>query len=206
MEVGHSRVHTEQVEQNQAIIGQFFQHFNERRFDAAANLFKDDAILEHVPTRRHQRGGDGFLEFAEMWVRAFPDAALTVERVSSHDGVTTEVDLLARGTHLGALDMGAAGIFKPTGVSATLRLRQLLEIRDGKVTFSSLSFDLQDIVHQLVTVDVAKLLEQLQKIQQVGVKVAAAPANDAVERRNLIARLGAELDTARHIVRPYFRR
>jgi steroid delta-isomerase-like uncharacterized protein len=188
------------------VIRQFYQYFNERRFDAAAALFSDDAVLEHTPLRRHQLGGDGYLEFARMWTRAFPDVALSVERVASHDGVTYEVDLLAAGTHLGALDMGAVGVFKPTGVTAALRMRQLLEIRDGRIRFSSLSFDVQDIVHQLVTVDTAKLLDHIEKVQQLAVKLTAMPITEVVERRNLVDRLGTELDAARRVVRPYFGR
>jgi predicted ester cyclase len=193
-------------ELNEQVIGRFYQLFNERRLDEAATLFTDDAVLEHAPLGRHQRGGEGYLEFARMWTRAFPDAALTVERVTSNDSDTWEVELFARGTHLGPLDMGAAGVFKPTGARATLRLRQMMELRDGRIVFSSLSFDLHDIVHQLVTVDVPKLMDQLQKIQQLAGKLTATAAEDMVERRNLISRLGTELDLARHMVRPYFSR
>jgi predicted ester cyclase len=194
------------MELTDRVIRQFYRFFNERQLDAAAALFSDDAVLEHAPLRRHQRGGAGYLEFARMWTHAFPDAALEVERVICRDETICEVDLLAAGTHLGALDMGAAGIFKPTGVKATLRMRQLLEIVEGRIRFSSLSFDVQDIVHQLVTVDTSKLLEQIQKIQHLAAKLTATPAADVVERRNLVDRLGTELDATRHVVRPYFSR
>jgi steroid delta-isomerase-like uncharacterized protein len=194
------------MQSSETVIRQFYDYFNKRQLDAAARLFSDDAVLEHAATKRHQRGGEGYLEFAHMWTRAFPDAAIEIERIASRDGVTHEVDLRAAGTHLGALDMGTAGIFKPTGVRASLRMRQLLEIRDGRIRFSSLSFDVQDIVHQLVTVDTAKLLEQIQRIQQLAAKLAGTPESDVVERRNLVNRLGTELDLARHVVRPYFSR
>jgi steroid delta-isomerase-like uncharacterized protein len=194
------------MELNDAVIRQFYDNFNRRAFDAAAALFTDDAVLEHEPVRRQKRGGAGYLDFVQMWTEAFPDAALKVDHVTTRDGVTYEVELRATGTHLGGLDMGGAGVFKPTGVRAAIRMRQLLEIRDGRITFSSLSFDLQDIVHQLVTVDAGRLLEHLQKIQQLGAKLSATPEEDLVGRRNLVDRLGAELDAARHVVRPHYGR
>jgi hypothetical protein len=98
------------------------------------------------------------------------------------------------------------GVFKATGARALLRMRQLLEIRDGLVRFSSLSFDVQDIVQQLASIDAAKLLEHIQRIQQIGAKLAATPAAEIVERRSLIERIGVELDAARRVVRPHYNR
>ena len=191
---------------NERLIRDLYQHFNDRRFDDAAELFAPDALLEHAPLGRQQRGGDGYREFVAMWTRAFPDAALEVRDVSSADGVTYEVELLANGTHTGAFDMGSVGVFKATGARALLRMRQLLEIRDGLVRFSSLSFDVQDIVQQLASIDAAKLLEHIQRIQQIGAKLAATPAAEIVERRSLIERIGVELDAARRVVRPHYNR
>jgi hypothetical protein len=68
------------------------------------------------------------------------------------------------------------------------------------------SFDVQDIVQQLVTVDTSKLLEHIQKIRQLAAKLTAICATDVVERRNLVDRPGTELDAARRVVRPYFSR
>ena len=191
---------------DQAAIAFFYQCFNERRLDQAAGLFEAGAILEHVPLRRQQRGPEGFLQFANMWVRAFPDAALTIERTVPRNDTTYEVEILAAGTHLGDFDMGGCGVFKPTGARATLRLRQLLEMHDGRIAYSSLSFDLQDIVQQLVTVDTARLLEHVERIQHMGEKLKAMATADEGERRTLIERIGAELDAARRIIRPQFSR
>jgi steroid delta-isomerase-like uncharacterized protein len=194
------------MDRNDRLIHDYYQAFNDRRFDDAAALFSEDAVLEHAPLGRQQRGGDGYRQFVEMWVRAFPDATLTVERIASMNGSVYEVELLAAGTHLGALDMGAAGVFKSSGVRASLRLRQLFEIGDGHIRFSSLSFDVQDIVHQLVRVDDNRLLDHIQRIQQLAAKLSRTPVENVVERRNLIDRLGSELDAARRVVRPYFGR
>jgi hypothetical protein len=188
----------------EGVVRLFYDLFNEQRFADAAALFSEDAVLEHAPLRRQQRGANGFLEFARMWTQAFPDAALAVDRIGSRDGVTFEIDLVGRGTHLGPLDIGGGGVFKATGTSATLRLRQILEIRDGRIVFSNLSFDLQDIIHQLVTVDVTKLLDGIRRIHALGEKLMRTSPDDVFERRNLIERLGRELDATRRTVRPYF--
>ena len=192
------------MDQHDSVIRRFYEYFNQRRFAEAAALFRDDALLEHVPLRRQERGGAGYLAFVHMWINAFPDAVLTVVEVAGRGVNTYEVELSAEGTHLGALDMGGFGVFKPTGTKASLRMRQIFEIDGESIVFSSLSFDLQDIVHQLVTVDVPKLLDHVRRIHQLGEKLAVTQQDDIVERSNLTDRLGTELDTARRVVRPYF--
>jgi SnoaL-like domain len=193
------------VDQHISVIRRFFDGFNERRFADVAALFSDDAVLEHT-LRRQERGGAGYLAFVRMWITAFPDAALTVVHIAARAANTYEVEISATGTHLGALDMGGGGVFKATGTKATLALRQLLEIAGDQIVYSSLSFDIQDIVHQLVTVDVPKLLDHLRRIHQLGQKLASTREDDVVERTNLTDRLGTELDSARRTVRPYFMR
>ena len=190
----------------EAVVRRLYAAFNARRFDDAASLFQDDAVLEHIPLGRQQRGPAGYLEFVGMWLNAFPDATVDVERVSYRGGHRCEVDLRARGTHQGALDLGGYGLFKPTGAVGELRLRQMVEIDSGRIAFSSLSFDVQDIVQQLVSVDVPALLKRLDRVGDLQARLAAVPPDDIQTRRVVLDRLGAELDLARRIVRPYFDR
>jgi hypothetical protein len=190
----------------EALIRRLYALFNARELEQAAALFTDDALLEHAATGRQQRGGAGYLEFARMWVGAFPDAVLTVEAITPRSPTSIEVDLLASGTHEGPLDLGGYGLFKPSGTRGNIRLRQILELRDGRIAYSALSFDVHDIVQQLVAVSVPKLLDQLKRVQQLGGRLAQTSADQVMERRSLIDRLGTELDAARRIVRPYFDR
>jgi len=131
------------------LIREYYACFNERRFADAAELFFDDAVLERGPMGQRWQGGAGYLHFAEMWVQAFPDAALSIVRVEQHGDTICEVDLLLTGTHLGAFDLGPGGLFKATGAHATLPFRELLEVRIGKITYSSLAFDLHELIRQL---------------------------------------------------------
>ena len=190
----------------ESLVRQLYAAFNARRLDDAAALFKDDAVLEHVPLGRQQRGPAGYGEFAAMWLNAFPDATVDVERVSFRGGRRCEVDLRVTGTHQGSLDLGGYGHFEPSGALGELRLRQMVEIDDGRIAFSSLSFDVQAIVQQLVSVDVPALLKRLEKLRDLEARLAAVPTHDVPTRRAVLDRLGAELDAARRIVRPYFDR
>jgi len=131
------------------LIRKYYACFNERRFADAAEFFFDDAMLEHGPFGQRQQGGAGYLQFAEMWVRAFPDAALSIVRVEQHGDTICEVDLILTGTHLGAFDLGEGGLFKATGAHAKIPVRELLEVRVGKITYSSLAFDLHELIRQL---------------------------------------------------------
>jgi predicted ester cyclase len=131
------------------LIRKYYACFNERRFADAAEFFSDDAVLEHGPLGQRQQGGTGYLQFAEMWVRAFPDAALSIVRVEQHGDTICEVDLILTGTHLGAFDLGEGGLFKATGAQAKIPVRELLEVRVGKITYSSLAFDLHELIRQL---------------------------------------------------------
>ena len=184
-------------------IADFYACFNERRFGDAARMFTADAVVEQAPLQRPLTGGDGYLAFAHRWVRGFPDATVSVERVWPRTADLYEVELMVHGTHLGPLDLGGGGLFKPTGAAASLRMRQLLQLEGRRIIYSSLSFDLQDIVQQLVTVDEFLLIDYAQTIHQLGLKLVSATS--LVERRNIIQRLGVELDEARHVFRPYRR-
>lgn len=187
-----------------ALIAGFYTCFNERRIEDAAAMFVDDAIVEHAAVHRTVQGGKGYLLFAQMWCQGFPDASVAVERVSPRGEGLYEIDLLAQGTHLGNLDLGGGWLFRATGASASLRMRQLLQIESDRFTCSTLSFDLQDIIQQLVTVDEQRLIELTRKIHSVG--EALASARTFVERRDALQRVGVELDEARHVLRPYYKR
>jgi predicted ester cyclase len=131
------------------LIREYYACFNERRFSDAAELFADDAVIEHAVMGSRQHGGSGYTRFAEMWVKAFPDARLAIIRVEQHGDTICEVDLMGTGTHLGPFDLGAAGLFAASGNHARLPFRELLEVRVGKITYSSLAFDLHELIRQL---------------------------------------------------------
>ena len=133
------------------LIRQHYDCFNERRFADGADLFSEDCVLEHGPFGQRRHGRQGYLDLVNEWVKAFPDARLHIEHVEQRGDTICEVDLIGSGTHRGDFNMGGFGVFKASGVSATLRFRELLEIRGGRITYSSISFDPQNLIDQLGT-------------------------------------------------------
>ena len=186
----------------ESLIRGYYEAFNDRRIDEAAGRFDEGARLEHV-TGRAERGPDGYRHFAERWLDAFPDALLNVDAIRQTGPQMYDVDLVATGTHTGTLSFGA-WVFRPTTLPFSLSARELFQIEHGRFQFAALTFDLQELVRQLAIVDVAKLSQHLARIQQLAEQLAASKGTPA-RQRELIDRLGGELDEARRAVRPYFR-
>jgi len=126
-----------------ALIARYYLAFNERRFNDAAEMFSDDAQLQHrsnVPLR----GPGGYLSSARSATTSFPDLRLEVVSVKQHGDTIFEVDLIATGRHTGDWT-GDAGTVKATGETKVIHVRETLEVRAGKFTFSSLNYNLQDL-------------------------------------------------------------
>ncbi len=128
------------------LIREYYKAFNERRFDDAADLFSFDAVIQHRPDGGTLKGPEGYLESARATVAIFPDIQIQILHVEQRGDTIVEVDLVATGTHKGDWNMGALGILKATGEPATIRHREMLEIRGGKITFSSITYNLQQFV------------------------------------------------------------
>ena len=187
------------------LIRDYYDCFNSRRFADAARLFARDAVAEYPPSARPESGPEAFAAFADMWLQAFPDGCLTIAEVQQRGDTICEVHLLATGTHRGTLHFGPFGVFKPTGLQLRLRVRQLFEVRFERITYSSLSFDVQDLVRQLAIVDYPGLLARLDRLNELRQALVAA-GDDEARRRTIADRVGPELDAARHALRPHFDR
>jgi hypothetical protein len=131
-----------------AVIHEYYACFNERRFDDAARLFAEHAVLEQMPFSCRERGGSAYLLFAGAWTRGFPDAHVSVERVVERSPTVFEVDLVGTGRQDGDLVFGAC-VIKATGLPVVLHLRELLEVQPHGITMSCVSFDFQELVQQL---------------------------------------------------------
>src|SRR6266496_3216548 len=135
------------------LIRDYYRCFNERRIVTASTLFAPNAVVEMPPFVQRAHGADAYKEFTDTWLRAFPDAQFTMEHVEQRNETMCEVDLIASGTHAGPLDLGAFGLLRPSSVRLTLRLWELLDIRDGHITYASLSSDLNGLMWQLNRID-----------------------------------------------------
>ncbi len=187
------------------LIHRYYTAFNERRIQEASALFDLEAVVEHLPLGQTFRGPDAYVRLAAAWIQAMPDARVTVERVMRRGDSITEVDLLTEGTHHGTLDLGTYGSFAPTGQRVALRVRELLEWRGGRIAYSSLSFDTHALIRQLTVVDHAQLTAHLDRIHELR-QTLDDRRTDAEQRCRITDQIGRELDAARLVVRPWFRR
>ena len=131
------------------LIREYYACFNERRFRDAADLFTSDAILERPLFGTFKNGGEGYLHLSELWVSAFPDSRLRIEHVEQRGDTICEIDLILTGTQDGDLNLLNHGMFRGRGATLTLHLVEVLEIRARKITYSSVTFDVADLIRQL---------------------------------------------------------
>lgn len=187
------------------LVQDYYHCFNERRLVTAGALFAADAVVDMPPFLQQARGPNAYEQFAETWLSAFPDAVFTIEKVKQRNETMFEVDVIATGTHSGPLDLGAMGHLRPSGARLALRFRELLDIRDGRITYSSLSIDLSELIRQLKRIDYDQLVRSVDSIRRLADELKNA-SSDSDQQHDITERLGRALDAARHIVRPQFNR
>jgi len=132
-----------------ALIRQFYDFYNARQIDQAAALFSTDAVVEHAPFGRPERGREAYAASAERSFVAFPDAHIEVLNISDHGHDVYDIDLVATGTHRGLLYLGEYGRFEATGLFVSVPHREVLEIHDGQITYASVTLDVTGLIAQL---------------------------------------------------------
>jgi len=128
------------------LIRKYYTAFNERRFEDAAELFTQDAVIQHRPDGSLLTGPAGYLESTRATIAIFPDIQIQILHVEQRGDTIVEIDLSATGTHKGDWNMGALGVLKADGLVKIVRHREMLEIRGGKITYSSITYDIKDFV------------------------------------------------------------
>jgi ketosteroid isomerase-like protein len=190
---------------SKTLVREYYAAFNERRIRDASALFSLDATLEHMPLAQTFRGPEAYTQFAGLWLRAFPDAVLTIEHIELRGDTIVEIDFVAEGTLVGTLQLGSFGSFKPSGQRMAIRIRELLELRGGRIGYSCLSFDTHAFIRQLADVDYAQLAAHLDRLHVLREDLRHSNS-DSERRRTVTEQIGRELDAARLVVRPWFRR
>lgn len=128
------------------LIREYINAFNERRLQDAAMLFTEDAPVQHRPRAQMLKGPEGYLESARQAMSSFPDLHLEIAHIEQRGDTIFEIDLVCTGTHVGDWVAEGLGTLKPTGTRKTLRVRETLEIRGGRITFSSLTYNMPDFI------------------------------------------------------------
>lgn len=132
---------------NANLATSLYEAWNRRDFDTVAKLTAPDAEVVIVGSGDTFRGPEGARQFGAMWANAFPDGAVTVNRViASGDNVV--VEFTGRGTHTGDLAT-PMGVFPATGKSVTLQLCDVYEFRDGQVRTQHAYLDTGSLTAQL---------------------------------------------------------
>src|SRR5205085_1415412 len=111
-----------------------------------AELFTHDAVIQHRPDGSQLKGPGGYLESAAATIAIFPDLQIHILHVEQRGDTIVEIDLAATGTHSGDWNMGALGVLKADGAVKTVRHREMLEIRGGMFTYSSITYDIRNFV------------------------------------------------------------
>src|SRR5262245_50539847 len=131
------------------VLVEYYACFNERRFADGLKLFTEDAVIEHPSLGPGPHGRNSYLEMMNLTMHAFPDGHVTVDHVERRGDSVYEVDYVATGTHAGDFDMRGFGGFKATGHKATLKFREVFEVREGKIAYMSLRLDTHEFLRQL---------------------------------------------------------
>jgi len=125
-----------------------FDNFNLRRVDESAQWVADDCVWEDVPTGTVFRGPDGYVEFDNAWIRAFPDARIEVtSMVTEGDMVVTEFD--AFGTQQGPLTSSTGETIAPTGKAVQMRCIEVHQYGGGQVVRARFYYDALTLLRQL---------------------------------------------------------
>ena len=108
--------------------------------------FSDDVVLE-APGDVRLEGADAATEYAMGWLKAFPDAKLSLAD-ELFDGECSVQRFTFEGTHQATLS-GPGGEIPATNRSLSGRGLQMFRIRDGKITEQQLYFDQMQVLTQL---------------------------------------------------------
>jgi hypothetical protein len=132
------------------MVRRYYELFNERRLDEAAEHVDQQATFHYLPTRQRLIGRAGYRALVAAWLNAFEDAQLEVRSVLVLNDHTVQVEFVGHGTHTGDLVLGEALSSPATGRSAELPFYDLLEIRNGVIISAELDFDIEEMKRRLL--------------------------------------------------------
>ena len=128
------------------VAQKFTDAFNAHDQQRIRDLNSDDTVFE-APGEVKVEGRDAAADYAMAWVRAFPDARITVHNeVVGGEWVVQEFTFT--GTHEDTL-MSPAGEIAPTQRHLKGRAVQILRIEGDKVADTRLYFDQVQVMTQL---------------------------------------------------------
>jgi predicted ester cyclase len=132
---------------NKTLVRSLYDGWNARDFDVLADATALDGTITFMGSGEVLKGPEGSRIYSEMWANGFPDGRVTIDTIVA-DGDRVVVELTGRGTHTGTLAT-SMGEIPPTGKSVTLKLCDVLELKDGKITAQRSYLDTGSMMAQL---------------------------------------------------------
>lgn len=129
------------------VVRLLFEAFNERDLERAAAAVSDDFELVDVAAGQTFRGPDGCRQWLEIFRTALPDARTEIVNLFT-DGARVASEHIGRGTHTGPF-VTPAGAIPATGRQVELRIGEIYEVRDGKITKLYAYYDSATLLRQL---------------------------------------------------------
>ena len=132
---------------NTTLVRSLYDGWNARDFDVLADATALDGTITFMGSGEVLKGPEGSRTYSEMWANGFPDGRITIDTIVAA-GDTVVVEFTGRGTHTGPL-VTSMGEIPATGKSVTLKLCDVLELKDGKVTAQRSYLDTGSMMAQL---------------------------------------------------------
>lgn len=132
-----------------AFARRYYALFNSRRIADAAALVDPGAVFSYPFAREHFIGRAGYRELTRRWLAGFPDAQIVLTSIRLSGDQTVTAEWVGEGTHQGVLDLPGLPAIPPTGIRATMPMRETIRVTGGLVTASRTDFDPAELARRL---------------------------------------------------------
>lgn len=151
------------AQDNAALIQSVVDAYNAKDMDQFAAAATDDCELLDPLTGKKYHGPEGFRQFLQEHMTAFPDTKIEVTNLQATDDQVL-LEFVAQGTHNGPIN-SATGQIPATGQTAKIHLCNVYHMKDGKI---AKQYSYYDRLH---------FNEQLGLVPQQGQGVVPPPIN-----------------------------
>jgi steroid delta-isomerase-like uncharacterized protein len=129
------------------LVRQIYQWIEQNEIDRIREFISPDLVWEMAGTDEVIKGPEGFAEAQRQGRAQFPDMKLRVlNEIASDDAVACELEY--SGTHQGTLKT-PQGDIPPTGRKIVMRVFNIWEFHNGKVTHLRTYYDTAGMMQQL---------------------------------------------------------
>jgi steroid delta-isomerase-like uncharacterized protein len=134
---------------NVALVRSFYDAFNNRQLERLTSSIASDCEWTDIASGMVMRGPEGFIQFNQGWLTAFPDGKIEVINVAASGDLVT-VEFIGRGTQDGPLTVPGGTTMPPSRRRVELRLMDVYQFRGDKVVRGRTYYDAMTLMRQLV--------------------------------------------------------